>query len=50
MKDLGLGRSQVVRHGNLDPAFEGSNPSAPAIYTGYTKSDLVSGLNFYFKV
>ena len=25
-----VGRGQVVRHGTLDPAFEGSNPSAPA--------------------
>ncbi len=25
-----VGRGQAVRHGTLDPAFEGSNPSAPA--------------------
>ncbi len=26
-----VGRRQAVRHGTLDPACEGSNPSAPAI-------------------
>ena len=25
-----MGRRQVVRHGTLDPAFVGSNPTAPA--------------------
>ena len=29
--DLILGRSQVVRHRSLEPAFVGSNPPAPAI-------------------
>src|ERR1700754_4611049 len=29
-----VGRGQAVRHGTLDPAYEGSNPSAPAsLYT-----------------
>ena len=26
-----MGRGQAVRRGTLDPVFEGSNPSAPAI-------------------
>ena len=26
-----VGRGQAVRRGTLDPVFEGSNPSAPAI-------------------
>ena len=25
-----MGRRQMVRHGNLDPAFPGSSPGAPA--------------------
>ena len=29
-----LGRGQAVRRGALDPVFEGSNPSAPAIRAG----------------
>ena len=29
-----VGRGQVVRHGTLAPAFEGSNPSAPATSHG----------------
>ncbi len=27
-----LGRRQAARHGSLAPAYEGSNPSAPAFY------------------
>src|SRR3954447_7125516 len=30
VESLMVGRGQVVRHGTLAPAFEGSNPSAPA--------------------
>ena len=30
VESLMVGRGQAVRHGTLDPVFEGSNPSAPA--------------------
>lgn len=35
-----LGRRQAARHGSLAPAYEGSNPSAPAIYTYFVKGNL----------
>ncbi len=31
LRFLALGCGQAVRHGTLDPAFVGSNPTAPAI-------------------
>src|SRR6478735_882623 len=34
-----VGRGQVVRHGTLAPAFEGSNPSAPATFHGASHAE-----------
>ena len=42
-----LGRSQVVRHRSLDPAFVGSSPPAPAIYFLIGASNLLVDYSFF---
>ena len=38
-----MGRGQAVRHRSLEPALEGSNPSAPAIIAAWLGPMLATG-------